>query len=392
MRRNGGIIGLVATLWVVPAAAAPTPPPQAQLEQTKKEIAQAQDTQNKLQEQAEAVQSEMATLQAQLVHLAATAQKSEADLTASEDRLKKLTQQVAEKDKQFKTRQNHLSSLVEAAISLSHTPPEAMIMMPGDVTKTMKAARALKMASDSVKSETLALGKQLSDLQKTREALAKEHDTLAARQAELDSQQKDLQSKLVERKTLQKRLNTQARQTEARLAALAKKSAGLQQLIEKIEDERKEREKAAAEAENARRKARTHSFADAKGHIRTPVSGKVVERFGDNTGANATAKGITIETRSGAAVTAPFDGEVVFTGPFLKYGKMVIIRHTDGFHTLLAGLEKIDVDVGQFLLEGEPIGAMGEDADATELYVELRKDNQPVDPAPWMNALSKRKN
>ena len=69
---------------------------------------------------------------------------------------------------------------------------------------------------------------------------------------------------------------------------------------------------------------------------------------------------------------------------------MVIIHHSDNFHTLLAGLQKIDVEVGQFLLEGEPIGAMGDDADEQELYVELRKDNQPIDPAPWMSALKRK--
>ncbi len=89
-------------------------------------------------------------------------------------------------------------------------------------------------------------------------------------------------------------------------------------------------------------------------------------------------------------MTAPFDGEVVYTGPFLNYGQLVIIRHSDDFHTLLAGLVKIDVNVGQFLLEGEPIGAMGESDSGNRLYVELRHKNQPIDPAPWINGLNKK--
>ena len=100
-------------------------------------------------------------------------------------------------------------------------------------------------------------------------------------------------------------------------------------------------------------------------------------------------------TRKGAQVTAPYDSEVVFTGPFLNYGQMIILRHSDDFHTLLAGLTKIDVRVGQFLLEGEPIGAMGEGDDDNKndrtLYIELRKDNQPVNPAAWINGLNKKK-
>ena len=378
---------MLAALWVAIPAYAKDAAPVAQLEQTQKEIQDAQSTQTKIQQQAQAVEAELTGLQAQLVKLAVTAQKSEADLTASEDRQRLLASQLDAKNKEFKTRQSHLSVLVQAAISLSHTPPEAMIMMPGDVTRTMKAARALKMASEAVKTETTSLGLQLTELQHMEAKLAHDHAALAAKQADLDTQQKDLVSKLTERKSLQKRLGLQAKETQTRLTTLAKKTEDLQDLIEKVEQDRKPK----AAAENERRKAKSHSFADAKGHIRTPVSGKLTEKFGTSTGKNDSAKGITIQTRSRAAVTAPFDGEVVFTGPFLKYGKMVIIHHSDNFHTLLAGLEKIDVEVGQFLLEGEPIGAMGEDADATELYVELRKDNQPIDPAPWMNALTKRK-
>jgi septal ring factor EnvC (AmiA/AmiB activator) len=81
---------------------------------------------------------------------------------------------------------------------------------------------------------------------------------------------------------------------------------------------------------------------------------------------------------------------VVFTGPFLTYGQMVIIRHSDDFHTLLAGLVKIDVTVGQFLLEGEPIGAMGDSESSNRLYIELRQNNQPIDPASWIKGLNKK--
>lgn len=357
--------------------------PQDELQQTRKELEATKGEQEKITAQTIQLEAELTQLQAQLIKIAATTQKSENSLSIAEDKLRILTTQYNAKSKEFKAREGHLSALVSAAISLSHTPPEAMVMMPGDVTRTMKAARALKMASESVKAETQSLGLQLAELQQMKDKVARDRDALEVQQEDLDAQQKDLVDKLKQRKTLQKQLGLQARHTTERLAQLAKKTHDLQDLVEKVEQNR-------SEAENQRKRASAHSFADAKGHIRTPVSGKVIAKFGSSEGKNATAKGLTIQTRSRASVTAPFDGEVVFTGPFLQYGKMVIIHHSDNFHTLLAGLQKIDVEVGQFLLEGEPIGAMGDDADATELYVELRKDNQPIDPAPWMSAFNKR--
>ncbi|MBV8938416.1 MAG: peptidoglycan DD-metalloendopeptidase family protein [Alphaproteobacteria bacterium] len=123
------------------------------------------------------------------------------------------------------------------------------------------------------------------------------------------------------------------------------------------------------------------------GHWQSPVAGHVLHRFGEHLNRNETSKGVTFETREAAQVVSPFDGEVVFTGPFLDYGKMVILRHRDDFHTLLAGLARIDVSVGQFLLEGEPIGAMGNASSSRDLYLELRQLNQPVDPAGWISGL-----
>lgn len=104
-------------------------------------------------------------------------------------------------------------------------------------------------------------------------------------------------------------------------------------------------------------------------------------------GGDEHSKGITIETASNATVSAPYDGEVVFTGAFRRYGNMIILKHTDGFHTLIAGLQKIRTNAGEFLLEGEPIGAMGGAIDARKLYVELRKNNQPINPAAWFEGL-----
>lgn len=392
MRAYKPLLYVMLALAGLPAHASnkKPPAPKEELQKTEKEMQAAQTRKEQIEEQTSEVEEELAELQSQLVKLASTAQHSESDLSASEDRLRILNTQLAKKTAEFKSRQHHLSALVQASIKLSHTPPEAMVMMPGDVTSTMKAARALKMASDSVRAEAQSLGLQMAELQKLKDKVAKNRDELATRQATLDSQRKDLVEKLKQRKTLQRQLGQQAKQTGDRLALLARKTEDLQQLVEKVEQDRKTEADEKTAAENTRKKARSHSFKAAKGHIRTPVSGKLLRRFGSSEGKNTTSKGLTIATRARAAVTAPFDGEVVFTGPFLQYGQMVIIHHSDNFHTLLAGLQKIDVEVGQFLLEGEPIGAMGEGTDEQELYVELRNDNQPIDPAPWMSAFSKR--
>ena len=82
---------------------------------------------------------------------------------------------------------------------------------------------------------------------------------------------------------------------------------------------------------------------------------------------------------------APYDGQVVFAGQFRGYGQILIIEHNEGYHTLLAGLSRIDCVVGQWLMAGEPVGRMGRPVDGNpELYLELRRNGQPINPLPWL--------
>jgi septal ring factor EnvC (AmiA/AmiB activator) len=106
---------------------------------------------------------------------------------------------------------------------------------------------------------------------------------------------------------------------------------------------------------------------------------------------------MVLETRHSAQVRSPSDGWILFAGPFRTWGQLLILNADDGYHILLAGLSQIDVQVGQFVLAGEPIGLMSQapkstsakaEGSAPVLYVEFRKDNRPIDPEPWWNVRS----
>ena len=117
-----------------------------------------------------------------------------------------------------------------------------------------------------------------------------------------------------------------------------------------------------------------------------PVRGQLVLAYGQRAlGADSVSKGISIQTRTQAQVVAPYDGQVVYAGKFRGYGQILIIEHDGRYHTLLAGLERIDAVVGQWILAGEPIGVMGSPQERSpELYLEFRHAGQPVNPLPWL--------
>jgi murein hydrolase activator len=131
-----------------------------------------------------------------------------------------------------------------------------------------------------------------------------------------------------------------------------------------------------------------------RGVLRMPVDGEVSRRYGDDDGTGHRLQGITVASRSGALVQAPADGWVVYAGPFRSYGQLLILNAGDEYHVVMAGMDRINVSPGQFVVAGEPVATMGETRLAgaaalalasgqPTLYIEFRKDGQPVDPDPW---------
>ena len=133
-------------------------------------------------------------------------------------------------------------------------------------------------------------------------------------------------------------------------------------------------------------------FQLAKAKLPLPAQGRRVLSYGEKTQFGGQSKGIVIETRNSAQITSPCDGWVVYAGEFRSYGQLLIINAGGGYHVLVAGLSQIDVQPGQFVLTAEPVGTMSgapKSAPANTqsagpvLYVEFRKDGEPVDPDPW---------
>jgi len=142
------------------------------------------------------------------------------------------------------------------------------------------------------------------------------------------------------------------------------------------------------------------AFNLAKGKLPMPAQGRRVLSFSEKTQYGGQSKGLVIETRHNAQVTSPCDGWIVYAGEFRSYGQLLIINAGGGYHVLVAGLSQIDVQPGQFVLAAEPVGTMSgvprtaqittqvsaQDSAQTSspvLYVEFRKDGQPIDPDPW---------
>jgi septal ring factor EnvC (AmiA/AmiB activator) len=259
--------------------------------------------------------------------------------------------------------------------------------------------------------ETLAA--DLAELTTLRKQIADERSRLARDLFVLADGRERLSILVDER---QKRLGEaeQALATERQHAAeLARQAENLNQLIVKLEQTLDTAARAARTATRAGDKAIAArpdlaalkdpgrltpaiGFASAKGMLPLPVKGARIKEFGAPDGLGGTEKGLSIAARPGGQITAPCDGWVVYAGVFRNYGQLLILNAGDGYHVLLAGMERISVDLGQFVVTGEPVAAMGGGAQSAGakagatsqpvLYIEFRKDGVPVDPGPWWAA------
>ena len=197
---------------------------------------------------------------------------------------------------------------------------------------------------------------------------------------------------------MKRRTDSEIYQENRRLSHLAQKAKTLEELIESLNSkQRREVAKNPFSPKRATNRPKKYSPASiSKGKLLFPVVGKLKTHFGQKSSSGLVQKGITIESRAKSQVIATFDGKVVITGKFRGYGLLLIIEHGKGYHSLLAGLSRIDVKPGVALIAGEPVGIMGATSGQKQiLYAEFRHNGQPINLVPWFlseNKLNKEVN
>lgn len=321
---------------------------------------------------------EVAALQGELVRRAAAAQSAEAAISRLEANLAELKARRAAKAAELAERRQALAASVAALLRLAATPPAAALVSASPVD-VARGSLLLSLVVPILQQRAKTLEDELSTLTELSRQI--EHRQAAAHDlaATLDLDRQQIATLLAEKSKLQRQTAAEAAASQARSAALAAEAKDLRQLLDKLAVAKPTETPPGPKPGNIR------AFPTTPGGLVQPVAGRIQDLFGlpDSTG--STGKGIEIEARPDAAVVAPFDGQILFRGPFRSYGEILIIQHDGGYHSLLAGLARSDAAVGQWVLAGEPVGVMGQSKDGNpKLYMELRRDGRPIDPAPWL--------
>ena len=288
---------------------------------------------------------------------------------------------------------------------MGHRPPPALISSPEDALQSVRTAMLLGAVLPEMRHEVEALANDLTALLNVRNQITAERDRLKNEVASLGSERTRMTALIGERQKQQTEREKALDAERTRAAQLGRQVDNLKDLIAKLEQGLDPATRAAREAarsdtrpamaalHDAGRLAPAVAFTSLRGRVPIPVNGVKLKEYGAPDGVGGQEKGVSIATRAGAQVTAPADGWVVYAGPFRSYGQLLILNAGNGYHILLAGMERISVDLGQFVLTGEPVAMMGNGSHIAAilatgssqpvLYIEFRKDGTPVDPGPW---------
>ena len=382
LKRTTGLICLALLAGLLPASfsfAAPenTDSAKSELSRVTSQIEQAKKEHKQLREKAQSVQKEILDVRKKMVAAAGSIQEQEESLSRLEQKLSEFEAQQTLMKKRLDVRKVQRMHVLAALQSLAFKPTEALLAQPLAPQDTLRSALLLREAVPRLEFSTEGLRKDLNRIASLTTAIRAQYAQIKTMAKRLDDKRRDM-NKLIEKKSqLQTAFSSESSRAKDRAESLAKQAGDLKELLAKLEADSRRI------TLGKKQEIPTGAFMSAKGHIPYPVKGNIIKKFGELTETGITSKGITIATRANAQVISPYDGTVLFAGPFRGYGQLIIIEHGDGYHTLLAGIGRLDTSVGQSLLAGEPVGIMVAETKPT-LYIELRKNGQPINPAGWL--------
>ena len=379
----------------------------------------------KFEQEAESIRADRARLAAALIETTQRVAAAETRAAQVEKRLETLTGSEEAIRKSLEARRGIIAELLAALQRMGRRPPPAILTRPDDILQAIRTSMLLGAVLPELRMETEALANDLSELVQLRASIATERETLARDLVSLASDRQRLAA-LVEAR--QKTLAEVERAVDAkreRARDLAKQVTTLKDLISRMEteiasaargaDEARRQDEARAKADEDKRKADAEgvrskvaaapfkdparlapqiAFQNARGLLPMPSPGRIVKAYGSADGFGGSERGLSLATRAKATIASPADGWVAFAGPWRTYGQLLIVNAGNGYYIVLAGMERISVDVGQFVLAGEPVATMGDGGAKTAaaiaigasepiLYVEFRKDGSAIDPCPW---------
>ena len=383
-----------------------------ELEAIRTQQKQAAETETKLKREIAIIGDDRRKLNQALIDTAARARNLESRVVGTENRVNALEDSERKMRESLASRRTVIAEVLAALQRIGRHPPPAVVVSAEDALVSVRTAIMLGAVLPEMRGQAEKLATELSALVQVRKTISEEQERLRKELVAL-ADERVRTARLIEERQKKQAETEKALDAERQAATgLARQADNLKDLIARLEKGLDRATRAARAAQENRTENRANdnrpelaalrdpgrfapavAFSAMQGHLPFPVNGERIREFGDPDAIGGTEKGLFIGSRIGSQVTSPCDGWVVYAAPFRNYGQVLILDAGGGYHVVLAGMDRISVGVGQFVLTGEPVAIMGIGSQTASnvatgpsqsvLYVEFRKDGIPVDPSPW---------
>lgn len=373
---------LLVFCLLAPAAKADPPPrpkPKQSLESLQARMESEQGKKEKIEKEIKAVGNELETSRRTLKKAAAKIRDSEILLQSFEQSIADAEREDREIRDRLGKSSHSMAALITAMQRMRRVPPETMIARPGAPLDTARSAAVLKSVLPVVDRRIVALSADLTRLCELKRQLDSDREKAAAQKRNLEKEYAAIDSLTKERKKQYRKLTGDRSRSEADLERMAREARSMQDLLDRLREAGRERD-----FPEGAQESRQIAAMPGTGRVRLPVAGVLVTAYGEKDDIGADSEGITVKASSAALAVAPMGGIVRFAGAFKNYGKMIILEHEGGYHSLIAGLDSVSVVTGQGLESGEPVGRLpsaSSDGNTPTLYYELRRNGKPVNPS-----------
>ncbi len=360
---------------------------------------------------------EIALLQQQLVAIGRRVGASESAALVSEAELDRLDAEEAVLLARITANRESLIDVLAAIQRVESQTPPAVVASPDSAADAARAASLMGDIAPELRARAEVLGGQLDALALVRANIETEQSALASTETVLNQQRQELEILISERRSLEARRRNEAESLLATSSSAGQRARSIRALIGELSrmaevvpgiSPRRQPDPASVPTPRMRpipglmdalppaSPLQTLRFADARGQLQFPTSGQINLGYGDVAEDGTRSEGIFIRTRPRAQVVSPFDARVEFAEPFSTYGGLLILNVGEGYYIVLAGMSVTYASEGQSVLAGEPVGVMpgaadgssgqGQTETAPDLYLELRRNGDAVDPEPWLQA------
>lgn len=341
------------------------------------------------------VANDLEQLERDLISAAMESQRREEEATSTELKLISLRARLGAARTDLVEGEDALEDLMASlALSGRHRPP-ALLTQPQDANQAIRAAILMGEVAPQVKQKTSALTTEITKLRRLEREVLREQKVLAVADAALALKQEEITQMTAAKRAAFEDVNADAESLRQRAESLGEKADSIRELIAALETSVPGAPRLKPRLTFAEQSAPTRvasgpslprpTVSQPLGVLAMPATGRLVRAWGDRLPGGEKSESVAFATRSGAQVSAPVSGRVEFAGPFRSYRQLLILSTSDGYHVLLWGMSSSYVSVGQSVQQGEPVAKMADRTNGEpELFMEVRKGGEPMDPANWM--------